>query len=341
MSNTTYEQKTAIVLLNVGTPDQPNVKSVRRFLSEFLNDPYVINIPWFFRKLLVNLIIVPFRAPKSTKLYQQLWTKSGSPLLIHAENLKAKLQDKLGNSFRVYAAMRYGNPSIKKALLEISKSDFKKIVLVPLFPQFAASTTETAVQKVLNEARSIVNLPKIEVIDQFYAQPEFIDAWVSRINEYQLGTYDHVLFSYHGLPLSHIAQVHPEQKVSECSCELEMPKHGHHCYKATIYETTRLLVKHLGIKKEDYSVGFQSRLTNKWLSPFTDEIIQQLAKEGHKRILILAPAFVADCLETKVELGIEYAEIFQNAGGEKLQLVESLNDSEAWVNALCTLVLKR
>lgn len=328
------KKKKAVLLINVGTPDKPEVKSVRRFLTEFLNDPYVITMPWLFRVILVNLIIVPFRASKSTKLYKQLWEKEGSPLLTNAMKLQDKLAVKIGEDYKVYFAMRYGNPSINKALSEIEKGDFEEIIIVPLFPQYALSTSETAIQKVYKEAKKFKALPKLRVIHQFYSHPSFIHAWVARVKEFDLNFYDHIIFSYHGLPLTHIAKIHPQNKIKDCNCETEMPTHGKLCYKASVHATTRLLVKELGLNKDQYSVGFQSRLTNHWLSPFTDELIMDLAKRGHKKMLIISPAFVADCLETNVELGIEYAELFLKEGGEKLDLVKSLNDSPAWVNAL-------
>ena len=338
MSALAENRRKAVLILNVGTPDKPEVKSVRKYLSEFLNDPFVINIPCLFRKILVNLIIVPFRAPKSTKLYQQLWEKEGSPLLTNAIKLREKLAIKMGEEYSVFMAMRYGNPSIKAALKEIDKGDFEELIIVPLFPQYAESTTETAIQAVHQEAKSYTSFPRIKEIKQFYDHPEFLKAWFSRAQEYDLKKYDHIVFSYHGLPLSHIKKAHPQESIQTCTCEKEMPEYGKLCYKAACYATNRLLVKKLDLQEGQYSVAFQSRLSKNWLSPFTDELIVDLAKQGKKNILIFAPAFVADCLETKVELGIEYAELFQNAGGETLELVESLNDSEAWVKALASII---
>ncbi len=341
MTDQSGKKKKAIVLVNVGTPDKPELSSVRKYLSEFLNDPFVIDLPWLFRKLLVNLVIVPFRAPKSTKLYQQLWEKEGSPLLINTQKLKEKLAQKMGDEYTVFIAMRYGNPSIQKALEEIASGQFSEVIVLPLFPQYALSTTETAIQKVYKEAKRIGLNMDIKVVDQFYNHPEFINAWLARANDYELKKYDHFIFSFHGLPLSHIQNAHPEKSINTCSCTTEMPTHGKRCYKATCYATKRLLVEKLGLKEADYSLAFQSRLTKNWLNPFTDELVIKLAKEGKKNVLIFAPAFVADCLETKVELGIEYAELFQKAGGENLELVESLNHSDTWVSALDRIIRER
>jgi ferrochelatase len=333
--NSNFEGKRkAVLLVNVGTPDAAEVKSVRRFLSAFLNDPYVIDLPWLLRKILVNLIIIPFRAKSSTQLYQQLWEKEGSPLLSNSMKLRDKLALKMGEEYHIFLAMRYGNPSLKKALIEIQKENFDELILIPLFPQYASSTTETVYQKVIQETKLFSTFPKIKFVDQFYREPEFIEAWWARAQSYDFNNYDQILFSYHGLPLSHIQKSHPEHDLKTCGCEHKMPEYGQHCYKAATYETTRLLVEKFKLKEGEYVHSFQSRLSKKWLRPFTDESLLQLAREGNKKVLIFAPAFVADCLETKVEIGAEYAELFKKAGGKQLDLVESLNDTEAWVQAL-------
>lgn len=331
-------KKKAVLILNVGTPDKPEVRSVRKFLSEFLNDPFVIDLPWLLRKILVNLIIVPFRAPKSTKLYQQLWEKEGSPLLTNAIKLKEKLAKKIDDEHSVFMAMRYGNPSIDSALREISKGNFGKLIVIPLFPHYAASTSETAIQAVMSQAKRYPQIPEIQFANQFYDHPSFLKAWGAKAAKYQFDDFDHIVFSYHGLPLSHIQKSHPDRSISSCTCDIEMPAHGEKCYRATVFETTRLLAKEFGLKKNQYSVSFQSRLSKNWLSPFTDNLLLELAAQGKRKVLLFAPSFVADCLETKVELGIEYAKLFQEAGGEKLELVESLNDSDSWVEALDSII---
>lgn len=334
MNTENNKRRKAVLLLNVGTPDSPEVGSVRKYLTEFLNDPYVINLPWLFRKILVNLIIVPFRAPKSAKLYKQLWENEGSPLLSNTKKLQKKLAVKIGEDYEVFFAMRYGNPSIKSVLNEIAYKNFEELVVLPLFPQFALSTTETAIQSVYKEVKKFNKFPEIRIIKQFYNYNEFINAWAARAKEYDLVNFEHVIFSFHGLPLSHIAKAHPKIDSLKCNCNSEMPEYGMFCYKASCYETTRLIAEKLGLKKDQFSVSFQSRLTKNWLSPFTDDNIKNLAKQDKKSILIFAPSFVADCLETTVEIGIEYVELFRKSGGEKLVLVESLNDGEEWIIAL-------
>lgn len=330
--------KKAVILVNVGTPDKPEVKSVRKFLTQFLNDRRVIDIPWLAQKILVNLIIVPFRAKNSTRLYEQLWTPDGSPILVYLNRLSVKLQNLLGDDFRVFPAMRYGNPSLSKALEEIKSGNFREVIIFPLFPQYASSTTGTVVDYVMKKIRKWPVIPQVRFQGQFYDNPEFIKAFAERIKSYHPEEFDHVVFSYHGLPLRHIKRVHPEIPSASCTCTSEMPEHGKSCYKATCYHTTRLLATELGLPSSAYSVAFQSRLSRNWLNPFTDETIVKLAKKGAKKLLVISPAFVADCLETTVELGIDYSNLFKKNGGEILLLVDSLNDRDSWVETVAGLV---
>jgi ferrochelatase len=330
----------AVLLINVGTPDSPTVNAVRKYLFAFLNDRRVIDLPWVPQKLLVNGIIVPFRAPKSTKIYKQLWDQKGSPLLYHGLSVKNKLQERLENA-DVFFAMRYGNPSLKQALKDIQYNRYEKLVVVPLFPQYASSTTGTAIEAVFREVKKWNNIPEIATIQSFYDNEEFIKAFVERIHSFHIERYDHVLFSYHGLPVRQLNKTHPEVKADSCTCENSMPQHGHFCYKAQCYETTRRLASALQLPKHEYSVSFQSRLSNKWMKPFTDETVQKLAREGHRNLAVIAPSFVADCLETTVELGIENAALFKKAGGSNLQLIPGLNDTPQWINTLEKLILQK
>ncbi len=334
-------EKTAVILANVGTPDEPTVPAVRRYLFQFLNDHRVIDLPWLLQKFLVNLIIVPFRAPKSTKLYQMLWTEKGSPLLAISNESRDRLQERLGENYEVFVGMRYQNPSLKKVLQTIKEKRFDKIVVLPMFPQYASSTAGTIAQLVNTETAKWNVVPELRIISQFYDNPQFIKAFAAQIRKYNPTEYDHIIFSYHGLPFSQTDRVHPAIKTVNCNCEVEMPEHGRFCYKATCYETTRLLAKELGLPKSAYSVAFQSRLTKNWLKPFSDQEVIKLAKEGKKRVLMAAPAFIADCLETIVEIGIEYQHLFEENGGEKIQLVESLNANADWIETLAELVTNK
>jgi ferrochelatase len=333
--------KTAVILANVGTPDEPTVPAVRRYLFQFLNDRRVIDLPWLLQKFLVNVIIVPFRAPKSTKLYQMLWTSKGSPLLTISMDSREKLQERLGENYEVFVGMRYQNPSLKTTLQTIKEKRFDKIVVLPMFPQYASSTTGTISQLVNTEIARWNVIPELTIVSQFYDNPGFVKAFAAQIRKYKPEEFDHIIFSYHGLPFSQTDRVHPAIKTVNCNCEVEMPDHGRFCYKATCYETTRLLAKELGLPKSAYSVAFQSRLTKNWLKPFSDKEVIKLAKEGKKRVLIAAPAFIADCLETIVEIGVEYQHLFEENGGEKIQLVESLNANADWIETLAELVTNK
>lgn len=324
----------ALLLVNVGTPDRPEKRAVRNYLFQFLNDSRVIDIPWLSRKILVNLIIVPFRAGKSTKLYQKLWTDRGSPLLVYMNDLAGKLQERLGKHFEVWEAMRYGKPSLEKQLENIRERGYDEVVIFPLFPQYASSTTGSVVERVMRITSRWNVIPAIRFVDQYYDAPAFIDAFAQRIRSYHPENYDRVIFSYHGLPIRQIEKVHPQVSEPHCSCVKQMPEHGTHCYKATCYETTRLLAKKLNLNDEKFLTTFQSRLSKNWLYPFTDETVKELARQGTKKVLVVAPSFVTDCLETIIELGEENREIFMENGGEVFDMVESLNADERWADAI-------
>lgn len=325
-------------MINLGTPDSPSVRDVRSYLSQFLNDPRVIDIPWVARKILVNLIIVPFRAPKSAAIYKKLWTVNGSPLLFYSNRVKDLLQQELKDEYDVYLAMRYKNPSIASVLESMRRKNYSKIVVVPMFPQYASASTGSAFDEVMRVLRTWWVIPDISFISQYYDHPTFIEALVARGKQYDLNSYDHILFSYHGLPQRQVDKVYVDGLCSDHDCENEITVENKFCYKATCYATTRLLAERLNIASEKYTVCFQSRLDKKWLEPFSDKVVAECARKGMKRILVFSPAFTADCLETIIEIGDEYQEIFKEHGGEKVQLVESLNDHPLWIKCLQELV---
>ncbi|MCU0383048.1 MAG: ferrochelatase [Cyclobacteriaceae bacterium] len=333
--------KTGVLLVNLGTPDSPSVSDVRSYLSQFLNDPRVIDIPWLLRKILVNGIIVPFRAPKSAKVYKELWTENGSPLLFHSNNVKALLQKELDGEYEVFLAMRYKNPSIPNVLEEMRWKNFDKIIVVPMFPQYASASTGSALEEVMRELCKWWVIPEIRMISQYYNHPLYIDAFVERGKQYNIAEYDHILFSYHGLPERQVDKVYKDDLCKDHDCEHEITQENKLCYKATCYATTRLLAEKLNIPQEKYTVCFQSRLDKKWLEPFSDKVVEECAKKGMKKILVFSPAFTADCLETTIEIGEEYQELFEEHGGEKVQLVESLNSHPLWIQCLKSLVLER
>jgi ferrochelatase len=336
------KQKTGVLLVNLGTPDSPSVSDVRSYLSQFLNDPRVIDIPWLPRKILVNMIIVPFRAPKSAKIYQKLWTDKGSPLLYYSERVKELLQQELGSEdYDVHLAMRYKNPSIPSVLETMRQKNYQKIVVLPMFPQYASASTGSALDEVMRVIKQWWVIPELKIISQYYDHPQYIEAFAERGRKYNINDYDHVLFSYHGLPERQVDKVYDNDLCEGHNCEHEVTEDSKYCYKATSYATTRLLAEKLNIPKEKYTVCFQSRLDEKWLKPFSDEVVRECAKKGMKKILVFSPAFTADCLETIIEIGDEYQEIFHTNGGEKVQLVESLNDHPLWIKCLTDLVHSR
>ena len=335
-------KKTCVLLIQLGTPDSPRTSDVRRYLSEFLNDPRVIDLPFLARKLLVNGIIVPFRAPKSAKIYQELWDMSDgvSPLITHTENVSELLQEKMDEQFTVEYAMRYQNPSMDMVLEKIRKANYDKIIIIPLFPQYASASSGSAIEKAMNIIRKWWVIPEIKIVSQFWDSKGYINSIVERSKAFDLTSYDHVLFSYHGLPERHVDKVYEGTDLcADQPCETELNEKNKLCYKATCFATTRLIAKKLNLKESDYTVCFQSRLTKKWLTPFSDQVVEEWAKKGAKKLLVFSPAFVADCLETLVEIGSEYQEIFEEHGGKTVDLVPSSNDHPEFVSCLNELVL--
>ncbi|MFT6051375.1 MAG: ferrochelatase [Candidatus Azotimanducaceae bacterium] len=337
--------KTAVLLIQLGTPDSPETKDVRRYLGEFLNDPRVIDLPWLARKLLVNGIIVPFRAPKSAKIYKALWAHGNgeSPLLTHTRSVTDKLQKRLSDSdIDVYMAMRYQNPSMYDVIAGMRDKAYEHVIVLPLFPQYASASSGSAIELAMKLIGKWWALPQLSIINQFWQNEGYIDSIVERAKPYKLDDYDHVLFSYHGLPQRHVDKIYPGQALCEDHpCETEINVENHLCYKAASYATTRLIADKLGLSEDDYTVCFQSRLDKKWLTPFSDKVVEQLAKEGAKKLLVFSPAFVADCLETVIEIGDEYQEIFTENGGKTIQLVPSSNDHDRFIDGLETLVRDR
>lgn len=335
-------KKTGVLLIQLGTPDSPRVSDVRSYLSEFLNDPRVIDLPYLIRKILVNGIIVPFRAPKSAKIYKELWElgEGESPLLTHTLALQALLQKNFeGEHVTIEMAMRYKNPSLDSVLEKMRLANYDRIVLLPLFPQYASASTGSAIEKAMDIIRKWWVIPEIKIISQFYDNPGYIHSIVDNAKKFQLSDYEHILFSYHGLPERQVDKVYEGTDLCEDQpCEVEVNEKNKFCYKATSYATTRLIAKELGLTEKDYTVCFQSRLDKKWLTPFSDKVVEEWAEKGAKKLLVFSPAFVADCLETLIEIGDEYQEIFEEKGGEKVQLVPSSNTHPAFVEGLTQLI---
>lgn len=334
--------KTGVLLVNLGTPDSTKTSDVRKYLREFLMDKRVIDIPFLFRWLLVNLIIAPFRSPKSAKEYRKLWVERGSPLKFYGEDVKDMLQAELDENYVVALGMRYQSPSIKGALEELRNQKVSKIIVVPLFPQYASATSGSVHDKVMEIVQTWQIIPQINFISTFVEEPGFYKTFASLGKKYlDKHNYDHVIFSFHGLPERQIKKGSVENYCKLGSCCNAYHDKNRFCYRAQCFQTARLIANELDLPEDKYTVTFQSRLGNDpWIKPYTDDILKTLAKEGKKSVLAFSPAFVSDCLETTIEVGEEFKEEFEEAGGERWDLVESLNDNKDWVLTLKSLVLK-
>ncbi|MEQ8552661.1 MAG: ferrochelatase [Cyclobacteriaceae bacterium] len=332
--------KKGVLLVNLGTPDSTSVPDVRKYLREFLMDKRVIDIPTISRWLLVNFIIAPFRAPKSAKEYKKLFTERGSPLKFYTEDLVDPLRKLLGEEFVVEYAMRYQNPSITSGLDKLRAANVSSIHVIPLFPQYASASTGSVIDKVMEITKTWQIIPEMRFTSQFLEEEKFLQVIAQNGKRWMEKTdYDHFVFSYHGLPERQIRKGSVGDQCQLGGCCGKFHERNQYCYRAQCFHTTRLLAEKLGIPEEEYTVSFQSRLgKDPWIKPYTDFIIKDLAKEGKKKVLAFSPAFVSDCLETTVEVGEEYLELFQEAGGEQWDLVESLNDDPLWVECLADIV---
>ncbi len=332
---------TGLLLVNVGTPEAPEPGAVRRYLREFLGDPRVIDISAVGRFLLLNLIILPRRPKRSAEAYQKIWTVNGSPLLVHGRALAAGVGEKLGPAWQVELAMRYGNPSLADALARFRDRGVDRIVVFPLYPQYSASSTGTSVEEIARLISREWVLPSLSFVPPFYDHPEFIKSFVS-VGTPILDDFhpDHVLFSFHGLPERHMRKADATGRhcLSKPSCCETIVPANRNCYRAQCFATARLLREALQLDSEMTTVCFQSRLgRTPWVSPYTDVVLPDLARQGKKRVAVFTPAFVADCLETLEEIAIRGRDQFRAAGGEELVLVPSLNSHSAWVSAVATL----
>jgi ferrochelatase len=327
---------TGILLVNLGTPDSPNTPDVRKYLIEFLTDARVIDIPTINRQLLVRGIIAPFRAPKSAKCYKEIWSETGSPLLHLGKELRSKVAEELGSEYQVELAMRYQSPSLESVLEKFKGKALKKLRVIPLFPQYASASTGSVIQEVMRIVSQWLVIPDIEIVNSFHDHPGMIKAFAELGGEHDLSEYDHVLFSYHGLPARQLVKSDSGNHCGQSpDCCFTLSEKNYYCYGAQCYATTEAIVAEMGIPKEKYSVSFQSRLgKTPWKKPYTVEVLEELAKAGKKNVLVFCPAFVADCLETIFEIRVENSELFHEWGGEKLTLVDGLNTHPTWVKAM-------
>ena len=326
-----------ILLINIGTPDKPDVPSVRRYLKEFLIDPRVVDLPFIVRWILLHGIILPTRPKKTARAYQAIWQKEGSPLLLHSQALVAQLQQELGSSYAVALGMRYGQPSIASALDTLLALNCDEIRILPLFPQYASAATGSAIEVVMDYFRHKQVIPKLTFGGDFFDAPFFIQAQAA-LAESSLAEFkpDHWLLSYHGLPLQHVIA----SESGEVACDRKhacptLNKHNRFCYRAQCYATSRALATRLGLSEADYTVAFQSRLGRvPWIKPYTDEELIALRAKGVNHLAVICPSFVADCLETLEEIGLRAKEQWLSLGGQSLQLVPCVNNHPIWVEGL-------
>ncbi len=329
--------KLAILLLNLGSPDSTSVPDVKRYLREFLGDERVIDKPdsAFLRGILVNGIIIPFRAKNSSHAYSTIWTEQGSPLIVTSKLAHAALQKR--TSAPVDLAMNYGNPSIPDALRRLVAAGVEEVLLFPQYPHYAMSSWETVVAKVHREAATLAPKLKVESILPFYADPDYIDALVASARPYLAQPHDHLLFSYHSIPQRHLTKADSSKAhcltVADC-CNSCSPAHAT-CYKAQVTRTTHLFAQRAGLDPARWSIAFQSRIAGEpWLTPYTDFEYKRLAAEGRSRLLVITPAFVTDCLETLEEIRVRGAEEFTAAGGKSFTHIPCLNDHPAYIDFL-------
>lgn len=332
--------KKGVLLVNLGTPDAPTKPAVYRYLKQFLLDPRVIDYPWLGRNLLVRGIILPFRTGNSTRLYKELWTDEGSPLMFYGQRLAAGVQQELGSDYVVELAMRYQNPSIESAIEKLMDAGVREITVLPLFPQYASATTGSVHQEVMRILSKEQVIPRVNFISSYHDYEPMIEVFAGNARQFDLGAYDHILFSYHGLPQRQLLKA---DRTGHCqgagACCRKLVQNNQYCYTAQCHDTTRALVEKLGLKAGSYTTCFQSRLGKEvWAKPYTSEVIEERAAKGDKKLLVFCPAFVADCLETIIEIGVEYQELFEKLGGEKVDLVPSLNDHPQWIKAAADLV---
>lgn len=320
------QKKKAVLLMNIGSPESTRTEDVKTYLNRFLMDSYVITIPTFFRWLLMKKIVVPKRAPKSAEAYKKIWTKEGSPLVALTKKLVENL-NLTDSEYEWFYAMRYSAPEVIDVLSEIKNKGYKEFILFPAYPQYATSSTESNIEYVKEKLNIMGWKPKVSVVKDFYNNTDFIDNIVMELpKDLELDKFDHVLFSFHGLPESHLTALHPS--CQEDGCFSEINDKNKKCYRAQCYQTARAVAEKLNLNKETWSMSFQSRLgPQKWIEPYTDKVALEFAQKGHvKSLLVFSLSFVTDCLETLEELDIQLKDSFLNNGGEHFVRIPCLND---------------
>ncbi|MBO9618937.1 MAG: ferrochelatase [Niabella sp.] len=334
-------RKTGVILMNLGSPDSTAVKDVKKYLDEFLMDERVIDKPWLLRLLLVKGIINPFRAPKSAEAYKTIWWKEGSPLIVLSKQLQEALQKK--TTLPIELSMRYGNPTPEASYNALLKRmpDVEEVILVPLYPHYAMSSFETAVEH-MKEAHKKNNYPfRLKVVPPFYKHPAYINALAESMRPHLQGDFDQLLFSYHGIPERHILKADPTKKhcMQVENCCFKASESHPTCYRHQVTLTSELVAKKLGLKKDQWQQSYQSRLgRDPWLLPNTQVRLPQLPKEQVKKLIVVCPSFVSDCLETLEEIELRGKEDFMAHGGEQYSYIPCMNTSPLWVDALLQLI---
>lgn len=332
---------TGVLLVNLGTPDSTSTPDVRKYLREFLSDPRVLDINPVLRTLLLNLVIAPFRSPKSAASYREVWMEEGSPLMVYGKQVRQSLQDSLGSEFYVELAMRYQSPSIDTALENFRKAGIDHIRVIPMFPHYASASTGSVHERVMEIVSKWQVIPQISFLKSYHDEPGMIEAFARNGEGHHPETYDHIVFSFHGLPIRQLVKSDPSGTYCKANgvCCSNLNEVNKNCYAAQCHDTARLLAERLKLDPNRYTISFQSRLgRDPWIRPSTQETVLRLAREGKKRVLIFCPAFVADCLETLFEVTTELKDEFVEAGGEHVQLVESLNNNPLWIETLVKMV---
>jgi ferrochelatase len=329
--------KKGVLLINLGSPDSTAVSDVRKYLREFLMDERVLDVPFLIRWCVVNLAILPTRPKQSAEAYEEVWLPEGSPLVVTSRHVQQELQRRVGDDLVVELAMRYQHPSIESAITNLKAQGVSEVLLFPLFPHYAMSSFETAVVRAQELAVVIAPEIRLSVVKPYYNHPDYIDALVASAEPYLQEEYNHLLFSFHGLPERHLKKSDPTGVhclvAPEC-CTVPSAAHAT-CYRAQCYATVRDFVEKSRIPANKYSVAFQSRLgSDPWLKPYTDYELTRLAKEGVQKMLVICPAFVSDCLETLEEIAMRGKETFLEAGGEDLKLIPCMNEHPQWLEAL-------
>ncbi len=331
--------KQGILFVNLGSPDSTEVGDVRRYLRQFLMDGRVLDVPYPIRFGIVNFAILPSRPKVAAEAYKKIWRAEGSPLVVSSQKIQGAMTDRFPE-MAVELAMRYQNPSIESAIKKLKQQAVQSTLVVPLFPHYAASSFESAVERVRVVAKKLCPGMRLTVVPPFYQEPDYIEALFERSAPYLKQDYDHLLFSFHGIPEHHLRKSDPSGShclVADDCCKGNHPAHAT-CYRAQSLRTMEAFVARAGIPEEKYSYSFQSRLGRApWLKPYTDHVIEAMPSQGIRKLLVICPSFISDCLETLEEIGMRAKDDFANAGGDELQLIPCLNEHPRWLDALETI----